>query len=66
VKILTAFEGALQEESSLDVHAAACEGMAKLMLSGVVTDENVRLFERKLDMLTYFLAGTCPSCWSIP
>jgi len=47
---LTAFEGALQEESSLDVHAAACEGMAKLMLSGIVTDENVRLFERKSDI----------------
>ncbi|KAF8342823.1 nuclear condensing complex subunit [Cantharellus anzutake] len=40
-KILSAFEGALQDESSLEVHAAACEGMAKLMLSGIVTDENV-------------------------
>ncbi|KAF9508646.1 hypothetical protein BS47DRAFT_1320578 [Hydnum rufescens UP504] len=40
-KILAAFEGALQDESALQVHAAACEGMAKLMLSGIVTDERV-------------------------
>ncbi|KAF8317697.1 hypothetical protein DL93DRAFT_527157 [Clavulina sp. PMI_390] len=40
-KILHAFEGALRDEYPPEIHAVACEGMAKLMLSGIVTDENV-------------------------